>query len=311
MDFDDIGIDDPINNTNIQELLSYTGDLDLNDILNDVDESAPQELDIDAFNKSLIAMGLDEYTDEQESPESANHTMADDIYNSPVEDMYSNNTNYNTSENNVDNTYTFQNNDIKQYSEEQKRSKLVDAIAPDSSDIDSFNFDIERESESKAQLIEQIHLIIEDLEDESIDVSRIPSVSMNTSLNELRRILQVLNTKNDFNQISGITDTIVLSAAELLGDVCNGKRTILGVRPDLRGFAPTAVTILRKARYTKSQLVSSVMTKMNIGPISKLVLSLCVHLFIHHKNQKNKMNTTLLSDSCTDSSWLDSSAELK
>lgn len=88
---------------------------------------------------------------------------------------------------------------IGRLTEEQKKQKVLNHVLSDIGDS-KFSIDKEKEEDDKAIMLEQIDMLILNLKDEGIDVSRIPEVNSHSSIEEVENVHKILRLKNDRNR---------------------------------------------------------------------------------------------------------------
>jgi hypothetical protein len=134
------------------------------------------------------------------------------------------------------------------------------------------------------------------LEDDDVDLSRIPDVNGDSTLEEIMNVRKILRRKYDRRRFSSFSTEFILAAAQAVEYICDGQRKIGKFTvPDLTNWHNTVRTKLRKLRYETSTIVSGTMEKYNIGPVGRLGLELVPSAFLHskmRKDQRGKANYT-------------------
>jgi hypothetical protein len=154
----------------------------------------------------------------------------------------------------------------------------------------------EDEEEKKSELLEDIDELKYELEDDDVDLSRIPEVNQDSTLDEIYNVRKILRRKYDRRRFNSFGTEFILAFAQAIEYVCDGERKVGNVTlPDLTNWHNTVRTKLRKLRYETSTIVSGTMEKFNIGPVGRLGLELVPSAFLHskmRKDQKGKANYT-------------------
>jgi hypothetical protein len=155
---------------------------------------------------------------------------------------------------------------------------------------------IEDEEEKKSELLEDIDELKYELEDEDVDLSLIPEVDRESSLEEIMNVRKILRRKYDRRRFNSFGNEFILAFAQAMEYICDGERKIGNFTvPDLTNWHNTVRTKLRKLRYETSTIVSGTMEKFNIGPVGRLGLELVPSAFLHskmRKDQRGKSNYT-------------------
>jgi vacuolar-type H+-ATPase subunit I/STV1 len=152
------------------------------------------------------------------------------------------------------------------------------------------------EEDEMAKIIEQIDLLRTNLDNEGVNLERIPDVDVNTSKKEARSVLKILQIKNDRLRYCDFFEEVILAGAYGLENIFNGKREIFGSNVDLTGYSDTVKVKLRRMRYDTSNFVSSVMQGYNISSGWRIMLELVPSLFLYSRDRRLKANDNLMSD---------------
>ena len=187
-----------------------------------------------------------------------------------------------------------------EYNEDQKRHELINRVINDSDDT-SFSIEKEKEEDDKTILLEQIDMLIQNLSDEGIDVSRIPKVDTDSKLEQIVNVHKILRLKNDRNRYCGFAEECILAGAYGLEWLCNGERNILGMQPDLRGWNATVNMKLRSMRYDTSTMVHNIMKGYNLSHGKRILLELLPSMFLYSKMKKGQSKDNLISSNEMDS----------
>jgi hypothetical protein len=181
--------------------------------------------------------------------------------------------------------------------EELKQSRVSEVLSNIEKNNDDAEFiQQEDEGDEMARIMEQIDLLRGNLENENIDLTRIPEVNSGTSKKEAKAVLRILQIKNDRLRYCDFFEEGILAVAYGLEGVFNGNREILGSKIDLTGYSDTVKVKLRRMRYDTSNFVSGIMQGYNISSGWRIVLELIPSLFLYSRNRRLKANDNLISD---------------
>ena len=163
---------------------------------------------------------------------------------------------------------------------------------------ETFSIEKEKEEDTKSQLLEQIDMLRITLEDEGIDLGRIPEVDNNSTLEKIQEVHKILRLKNDRNRYCSFAEEFIMFGAHALEEIFDGKRVWLRrYSPDLTGWHNTVNVKLRRMRYDTSNLVSGVMQEYNVDSGVRILLELVPSMFLHSKMRKQQFGSkTLYSD---------------
>ena len=181
--------------------------------------------------------------------------------------------------------------------EERKQTHLSRVLSTiDKSNDDAAFLDEEDEEDEMARILEQIDLLKTNLENEGVNLSRIPDIQHNSSKKEAKAVLKILQIKNDRLRYCDFFEEGVLAMAYGLEGVFNGEREILGSKIDLTGYSDTVKVKLRRMRYDTSSFVSGIMKGYSIGSGWRIILELVPSLFLYSRDRRLKAKDNLISD---------------
>jgi uncharacterized protein YlaN (UPF0358 family) len=141
---------------------------------------------------------------------------------------------------------------IRKTEEEQRQTYINRATADiykSTDDADFINADDEEDEMSK--ILEQIDQLYTILELEGISLTSIQKPNIHTTKKEAKRILKILQMKNDKLICCSLFEEFVLAGAYALEDVFDGQREIFGKKYDLTGYSDTIKLKLRRMRYNR------------------------------------------------------------
>lgn len=184
--------------------------------------------------------------------------------------------------------------------QEQTNQKIVDKVlnySNESSNNDfNFNIDDENREDLKLTLLEKIDNLIEELEDDGVNLNRIPKVDHNSELDKIEYVAKLLMLKVNRNRYSNMGEELLLTAAGALEILCDGKREFFGIKPNLVGYPDVVKVKLRRVKNETSQIVSNVVEKYEISPFMTLLIELVPSLFLHSKRRSNQVYDNLYND---------------
>jgi hypothetical protein len=162
----------------------------------------------------------------------------------------------------------------------------------------SYGVEFERTQDLKASKLEQISQLRMALEDEGYDCKAVTSPTLESPMEEIDSVLNILRLKNDRNRYATIAEEIILGAAEGIETVLDGTREIpiLGWKPDYTGYSHTVTVKLHRMRYETSQVVSKVIEKYNIGPTTRILMELLPSFFLYPRQQKRQRGSPGLAE---------------
>jgi hypothetical protein len=184
--------------------------------------------------------------------------------------------------------------------QEQTNQKIVDKVLNFSNETenDQFNFNIDDENreDMKLTLLEKIDNLIEELEDDGVNLDKIPKVDYTSNLEKIEYVAKLLMLKSNRNRYSGLGEEFILAIAGGLEILCDGKREFLGIKPNLVGYSDVVKVKLRRVKNDTSQIVSNVVEKYEMSPIMTLLIELIPGLFLHSRRRSNQVYDNLYTD---------------
>lgn len=303
-------VEDATNITGISRLVNYDGHTDLNvlekEIINDININE-EMTDVEKYKRQLESLGSalgvnleekDEESDEESDTESISsrqetpYRYSEDQFNGrygskQVDNMY----------NNVSSSYRPVNNShLHRVTEEQKKQKILKHVLGGIED-NKFSIEKEKEEDDKAILLEQIDMLITSLQDEGVNIRRIPNVDNSSTIRDIESVHKILRLKNDRNRYCSFAEEGILAASHTLEWLFDGKKSYMGRRPDLRGWSATVNIKLRRMRYDTSTVVSNIMQESEVGSGWRIALELIPSLFLFSRMKGNQQyNTSSISN---------------
>jgi len=188
---------------------------------------------------------------------------------------------------------------LNRMTNEQRKQSHINDVLGDVNDVDGDNQFLEQEDEEDemARILEQIDLLRTNLESEGVDLGRIQEVDSETSRTEAKRVLRILQIKNDRLRYCDMFEEGILACAYGLESMFDGKKEWFGSKIDLVGYSDTVKVKLRRMRYDTSSFVSGVMQGYAIGHGWRIVFELLPSLFLYSRDRRLRTNDNLVSDS--------------
>lgn len=158
-----------------------------------------------------------------------------------------------------------------------------------------FSIDNEKMEDRKSNLLESIDELRQALEEDGIDLSRIPEVDQKSSIEEVELVNRILVLKNDKMRYCSFAEEFILFGAGALEELFDGNNVWFGrYSPDLRGWSNTVQVKLRRMRPNTSAIVSNVMSDYNVSHGMRIILELIPSLFMYSKTKKRQSSSTKL-----------------
>ena len=185
-----------------------------------------------------------------------------------------------------DNEESYEDKNFGEQTLESKRSKVVDNVIRDMTEIDLS--DELREDDEKIQLLDEIEILWDVLKEEDIDLSRIIMPTMETPITIMRKVRRSLRLKNNRVRSRHFAEEVLLASAYALEHVFDGEKTYFGRRPNLTGWPSTLNVKLRRMRFETSSLASNVMSNLNTGPAVQILMELIPSMILCARMRKTQ-----------------------
>ena len=180
---------------------------------------------------------------------------------------------------------------------EQQKQKIMSGVMDDYGPQEEvFNVEKEKEEDDKAILLEQIDMLLENLEDEGIDVSRIPKVHIDSPFDAIEKVHKILRLKNDRNRYCTLAEESILAGAYFLEWIFDGEKDYFGKKPDMKGWSATVNVKLRRMRYDTSTFVSNVMKEYNLNHGTRILVELLPSIFFHFGLKRTQQQDRFIPD---------------
>ena len=175
--------------------------------------------------------------------------------------------------------------DINYFTNEQRKQGYVDdIIGKQKNEDDSLLYDIDEQNRKskRTNLIIDINFLRKGLGgSKNPDLKDYPKPKDDMPIAYLEALKSQLLALNQRSTSSELVEEGIMLATKGLGKIFNGKREILGVRPQLKNFHGTAQIKLRRLRYETSQILPSIMGTTMQNPILKVGASLGIGMLLH------------------------------
>lgn len=141
--------------------------------------------------------------------------------------------------------------------------------------------DHDYERKTKLVKLEKINMLLTYLGNEQISTDDIKIPTIDSSMQEIDDVIEMLTLRNVGIRYSSIAEEILIGLARGLEIVFDGTREIpfLNYRPDYTGLHNTFMIKLFKMRYETSQVVGNLV--QNMSPLSKICLELGPSLLLY------------------------------
>ena len=157
----------------------------------------------------------------------------------------------------------------------------------------SYGSEREKIQDIKLSKIEQISQLKMTLEEEGISCDNIIQPNIESSLEQIDAVLNILRLKNDRNRYSTLAEEIILGMAEGIETIFDGNRKVPVVnwQPDYRGYHSTVNIKLHRMRFETSQVVGGIIDKYEISPIMRIIMELLPSFFLYPRQQSKQRSS--------------------
>ena len=185
---------------------------------------------------------------------------------------------------------------LSRMTNEERKQEHVNKVLNSMHDSDDDFIDEDEQEEEMAMILERIDLLKGNLEIDGVDISRIQEVDANTSMKDAKRVLRILQIKNDRLRYCDMFEELILSCAYGLESIFDGKKEWFGKKIDLIGYSDTVKVKLRRMRYDTSSFISGVVQDYSLGHGWRIIFELLPSLFLYSRDRRLKNNDNLISD---------------
>lgn len=170
------------------------------------------------------------------------------------------------------------------YTEEHSNQMVADQMVEPVADL-RYDMADENTSDMKLTLLEKIDNLREELEDDGVSIEKIPKVDFNSQLSEVEYVAKLLMLKANRNRYSNMGEEFILAFSSILETLFNGKRQFFGVAPNLTNCSDIVKVKLRRVKNETSQIVSNVVDKYEISPLTTVMIELLPSIFLHSRRR--------------------------
>lgn len=143
--------------------------------------------------------------------------------------------------------------------------------------------DKENEEENKTLMLEDIDELMAELQNDDVDLSRIPKVNQDSPIEDVAQVQKILRMKYDRRRYTTFGTEFILAAVHGLEYLFDGKRKWGPYQPDLTNWHNTVRTKLRRMRYETSMIVADTMATWNVGAFTRIMIELVPSAFLHSR----------------------------
>jgi hypothetical protein len=182
-----------------------------------------------------------------------------------------------------------QDEELRNITTEERKQQYVSNVMKG---LDSYGDSIsnmDEDEDDKTVLLEEITTLRDHLMEVGDSLNSVPNVDKNSSLSDIQSVYKILRIKNDKKRYSTFAEEIILALAQGIEYIFDGKREILGRRPDLTDWHKTVKTKLRRTKYETGQLVEKVVKSYNMSPAMRIGMEL-IPSAILYSSQRSEMN---------------------
>ena len=190
---------------------------------------------------------------------------------------------------------TFLNNMTNEQIKQQQINSVLSGMETNNKEDSTF-LQQEDEEDELVRILEQIDLLKSNLEGEGIDLSRIPEITTTSTMKDAKKVLKILQIKNDRSRYCDMFEELILAGAYSLEGVFDGKKEWFGTKIDLVGWPETVKVKLRRMRYDTSSFVSEVMRGYSISHGWRIIFELLPSLFLYSRDRRKHNTDNLASD---------------
>jgi hypothetical protein len=182
--------------------------------------------------------------------------------------------------------------DQNQEYEHDRSTNLDEALKTYTGRNDDISFEQELAEDEKSILLEDIDELRYELESDGQNLSRIPEVNEDSSVEAVKRVHKMLRMKYDRKRCNGFGSELILASAQGLEYIFDGKRKFGPYSPDLSGWHNTIRPKLRRMKYETSTIVARIMQEYNIGPIARVLLELVPSAILYSRMKREQHGTS-------------------
>jgi len=223
---------------------------------------------------------------------------ANSTSNNPSSGQFDNSFGGNNASSLYNNKYEHKDPYLHNMTEEECRRKTVMQAYSNRGNTSYFDIEKSKIDDEKTRMLEEIDEIrsIFESNDDKMNADRVQHVTINNSVQEIKSALDILKLKNDRARCAVFGNELFIGGAKGLGYIFNGKRSFMGVTPDLVGWDATVASKIRRMKCDTANVVSGIINKMGLGSLSRMMLELVPSMFMYSRLRASQRNDNLAID---------------
>ena len=188
--------------------------------------------------------------------------------------------------------------EFKEYTREQVRRRHIENVVHHGQSVGGalhqdnppdYSFARVKEEQNKINMLGEIDILMEDLAEEGVDLSKIPQVGPDSSTPEIANVLRSLRYKESRARGGDLAEQMIMLMAKGAEKFCNGERSIAGYRPNLKGWSHTVAPKIRRLRNPAGELVHKVIEDSEMGPVGRLLLEIVPSAILYSATQSQQI----------------------
>lgn len=132
----------------------------------------------------------------------------------------------------------------------------------------------ERQEDKKQKLLAEIDELMENLRDTDVDISRVATVTIDSSLREITSVHYSLIRKNLHSRCITFAEEGILFSSHVAGKLFDGRTSYFGFYPNLTGWYKNVQTKMIRMRYDTKQIAETIVDNLAAGPVARMALEL-------------------------------------
>lgn len=187
---------------------------------------------------------------------------------------------------------------LNNMTKEERKQKQINRILGTIKKKDETDIFMEQQEEEDemTRMLEQIDQLRVGLETDGVDLANVPSVSLQSSKQDIKSTLKMLRLKNNRLRYGDIFNEGILAVAYMLESTFDGKKEYFGRKPDLVGWPETVKVKLKRMKYDTSEFVSDIMKDYQISSGWRILLELVPSLFLYSRDRRVKADDNLINE---------------
>jgi hypothetical protein len=180
---------------------------------------------------------------------------------------------------------------FREFTREQIRRKHIENVITSSvpdTPMD-YSFAKVKEDQQKTNMLGEIDMLLEDLAEEGVDLSKIPAVGPDSSISMVQNVLRTLKYKEGRARGGDLAEQILMLLAKGAEKLCNGERELAGYRPNLKGWSHTVAPKIRRLRNPAGEIVHGVIENSGMGPLGQLLIEIVPSAVLYSATQSSQI----------------------